>query len=67
VRSEIFVGIEIGEDDQLKGTPFFIAKVIDIKRLVVEDGTFTVLWMNHECSKVKRTILEDFVEDILMV
>jgi hypothetical protein len=44
VRSGMFVGIEIGEEDQLKGIPFFIAKVIDMERQASEDGTFTVLW-----------------------
>jgi hypothetical protein len=43
VRSGMFVGIEIGEEDQLKGIPFFIAKVIDMERQASEDGTFTVL------------------------
>jgi hypothetical protein len=43
VRSGMFVGIETGEEDQLKGIPFFIAKVIDMEMQASEDGTFTVL------------------------
>ena len=42
----MFVAIEIGEDDQLKVMPLFIAKVINMERQATEDGTFTVLW--HE-------------------
>ena len=44
VRSGKFLGIEIGEEDQLKRIPFFISKVLDMERQASEDGTFTVLW-----------------------
>jgi hypothetical protein len=40
----MFVAIETGEDDQLKGIPFFIAKVIQMERQATDDGTVTVLW-----------------------
>jgi hypothetical protein len=40
----MFVRIEIEENDQSNGIPFFLAKVIDMERQAVEDGTFTILW-----------------------
>ena len=40
----MFVAIETGEDDQSKGVPFFIAKVISMERQAADDGTFNVLW-----------------------
>jgi hypothetical protein len=40
----MFVGIETGEDDQSKGIPFFVGKVINMEKQTDEDGTFTVLW-----------------------
>jgi hypothetical protein len=40
----MFVGIETGEDDQSKGIPFFVGKVINMERQAVENETFTILW-----------------------
>ena len=40
----MFVAIETGKDDQLKGIPFFIAKVIQMEQQATDDGTVTVLW-----------------------
>jgi hypothetical protein len=51
VRSGMFVGIETGEEDQLKGIPFFIAKVIDMERQASKDGTFTVLWYEPQMRR----------------
>jgi hypothetical protein len=40
----MFVGIETGKEDQSKGIPYFLGKVIDMERQAAEDGTFTILW-----------------------
>ena len=49
----MFVTTKIGEDDWLKGMPFFIANVINMERQAAEDGTFIILCMNHKCNKDK--------------
>jgi hypothetical protein len=40
----MFVGIETGKEDQSKGIPYFLGKVVDMERQAAEDGTFTILW-----------------------
>jgi hypothetical protein len=56
--------IDIEEDDQSKGIPFFITKVIDT---TTKDKTFTILCMNHKSTEMMQTPLENIVKDIIVV
>jgi hypothetical protein len=56
----MFVGIEIDENDQSNGIPFFLAKVIDMERQAAEDGTFTVLWYEPRTRRGEADNLGEF-------
>jgi hypothetical protein len=60
VRNGMFVGIETGEEDQLKGIPFFIAKIIDMERQASKYGTFTILWYEPRMRRGEVDNVGDF-------
>jgi hypothetical protein len=60
VMNGMFVGIETGKDEQSKGIPFFVGKVVDMERQAVEDGTLTVLWYEPRMPRGEVDNLGEF-------
>jgi hypothetical protein len=56
----MFVAIETGKDDQLKGIPFFVAKEIQMERQATNDGTVTVLWYEPRMHRGETDDVGDF-------
>ena len=60
VRNGMFVEIETREDDQSKGIPFIVDKVLDMERQAAEDGTFTILWYEPRMPREKTDNPSEF-------
>jgi hypothetical protein len=50
IQTDMFVAMEICDDDQAKGIPFFVAKVITMNRQACSHGTVLVFWYQPKMS-----------------